>query len=835
MEAPLATTFAEQLRRYRRRAGLSQEELAERAGLTASAVSQLERGVRRQPQPHTVRALADTLVLAPDERATFLALARAGGQAEHDRSAAPPSAAATIGAATPRPPHLPSPLTSLIGRERELTTAALLLAGGTRLITLTGPGGCGKTRLALAIAERMMAGGPEAQTYPDGIAFVDLSAIADPDLVAPAIASALELREREGQPLVETLLAYLRSRRLLLLLDNFEQVVEAAPLLSRLLAACSALTVLVTSRVLLRLSGEREYGVPPLPLPEAGLAADPTALAACPAVALFVQRAQMSQAGFVLSSENAAAVAEICARLDGLPLALELAAARIRVLSPRALLELLEHRLPLLTGGPRNVPARQQTLRNTIAWSYDLLTPSEQARFRRLGVFAGGCTLEAATALAAIQSSEGEDTQPGTQDSSLSVLNGLASLVEQSLLRREDGPAGEPRFLLLATIREFALEQLAATGEESAVRAAHAGHFLDLAEAAAAAMRGPSGEAWLDRLEREHDNLRAALDWLVQTGEAEPALQLAGALWWFWWIRNYLREGRDRLTRALALAGGSVPVRARALEGAGMLHASTGEQATAVRLVEEAVALRRRAGDRRGLNTSLNWLGNALTWSDLDRAYATHAEVLASRRALGDEGDAAASLVNLGLTALARGDAAEAVQLLEQGLVLLRPAGAGYNVATTLTYLAWTAVVQGDYARAATWLRDGMAQGRYVRHLSFTFLSAAVLAHVAGQPGDAVRLVAAAEAAADRAGGQPIPGTGTGYAAVRDAQLRALRTTLGDAAFVAAWAEGQALGPDAAFAAARAALEATAVAGPRLHEALDAKDALRVSERTPHR
>ncbi|HET8647209.1 MAG TPA: tetratricopeptide repeat protein, partial [Vicinamibacteria bacterium] len=397
----------------------------------------------------------------------------------------------------------------------------------------------------------------------------------------------------------------------------------------------------------------------------------------------------------------------------------------------------------------------------------------------------------------------------------LALLDGLTSLVEQSLLREEDGPDGEPRFLLLATVREFALEQLAAAGEEPAVRTAHAAGCLALAEEAAVELRGSAGEAWFGRLEREHDNLRAALDWLVETRQAERALQLAGALWWFWWLRNYLREGRDRLMRALALDGGSEPVRARALEGAGMLHASTGEQAPAIRLLEEAVALRRRAGDQRGLNTSLTCLGSVLLWSDLDRSSAIHAEVLKSRRALGDESDAGVSLVNLGLTALARGQVAEAARLLEQGVSLVRPAGGGYYLAASLTYLAWTAVIWGDYDQAAVWLREGMSQGRYFRHLSLAFLSAAVLSHADGRPGDAVRLIGAADTATDRADGQPIPGTATGYAAVREAHLRELRAALDGAAFAAAWAEGQALSVDAALALAMTALDETAGARSR--------------------
>jgi predicted ATPase len=726
-------------------------------------------------------------------------------QARLDHSRQPPGSGApgaTLPAAgdSDRRGSLPVPLTSFIGRERELTAASLLLAGGTRLLTLTGPGGCGKTRLALAIAERMGQGDGDARAYPDGVAFVDLSPIADPDLVAATVAQALQVRETEGQPLAETLLASLRDRRLLLVLDNFEQVVAAAPLLTRLLTASPGLTVLVTSRVRLRLSGEREYVVPPLPLPEPGQGSDPTALATVPAVTLFVQRAQAARAGFALTAENAAAVAAICTHLDGLPLALELAAARVRILSPQALLARLVRahgRAPLqiLTGGARDLPARQQTLRNTIAWSYDLLPPEEQRLFRRLGVFAGGCTIAAAEAVAGDRTGQ-------------AVLDGLTALVEQSLLHTEDGPDGEPRFVMLATVRDFALEQLDAAGEAAAVRAAHAVHFLTLADAAAAEFRGPADDAWMARLDCEHDNLRAALSWLLDRGEAEQAMQLAGAVWWFWRTRNHLREGRDWLTRALALGGGSVSVRARALEGAAILHATLGDHAVAIPLLEEAVALRRGAGDRHGLNASLSWLGNILVWSGPERALAINTDVLAFWQATGDERGAFTALVNLGLTAIARDDVAEAARLLEQVVAVKPPTGTAYGLALGNVFFAWRAAVQCDYERATEWLREGMPYVRQERRVSFAFLVAAVLTHVAGRPGDAVRLIAAADAAAERSGGQTIPGTG--YASVRAERLHMLRATLDGEAFAAAWAEGQALSVDAALALAQTALDETA-------------------------
>ncbi len=460
-----------------------------------------------------------------------------------------------------------------------------------RLLTLTGPGGVGKTRLALEAAAGL------ADTFPDGARFVSLAPITDPVLVAPMVAQALGVREAGDEPITERLAAFLRDKRLLLLLDNFEQVVEAAPLVTDLLAACPGLKGLVTSRVRLRLSGERDYPVPPLAVPAPAGPRPFQYAKGSAAVRLFSERAQAVRPEFALTPENASAVADICRGLDGLPLAIELAAARIKVLPPAALLARLEKRLPLLTGGGRDLPARQQTMRDAIAWSHDLLTPEEQALFRWLAVFVGGFTLEGAEAV--VFAGDALD---------LDVFEGVASLVDKSLLRQEVGPDEEPRFAMLETIREFGLERLAARGEEAAIQNAHAAYFLALVEQAESALLGPEQMAWLTWLDAAHDNLRAALDWCLAS-DAEAGLRLAGALSLFWQVRGYLLEGRRWLEALLAQAPQRAALRAKALHAAGQLARHQADIASGISLCEESLAIYRELGDKRGGAYVLRTLG----------------------------------------------------------------------------------------------------------------------------------------------------------------------------------------------------------------------------------
>ena len=513
--------FADLLKRYRRAAGLTQEALAERARLSVRAISDLERGVKQRPYKDTVALLAAALDLSAPERATFAAAACQHHPAAPARSPHPSP-----------PATLPAPPTPLVGRAGEVATVCgLLRRAEVRLLTLTGSGGVGKTHLALQVAETL------GDRYPDGVVFVDLAPLRDPGLVASTIARALGVKEAGGRPLLETLITQLRTRRVLLLLDNCEHLLAAAPQVGELLAACCGLTVLATSRAALHLRGEHEVAVPPLALPDPAQGADPAALARVAAVALFVERVQAVQPAFQLTAANAPAVAEICRRLDGLPLAIELAAAYSKVLAPPALLAHVERRRLLLTGGTRDAPARQQTLRATIAWSYGLLEAAEQALFGRLAVFVGGCTLEASEAVCTADGALPIDAQ-----------RGLAALVDKSLLRVTEGTDAEPRFSMLETIREYALEQLAASGQAETLRRQHAAYFLALAEAIVPQLIEPQEARWLARLEEEHDNLRAALQWFVDHDETEKAARLAAALRWFWDTHGHVGAMEGRAT-----------------------------------------------------------------------------------------------------------------------------------------------------------------------------------------------------------------------------------------------------------------------------------------------
>jgi predicted ATPase/DNA-binding CsgD family transcriptional regulator/DNA-binding XRE family transcriptional regulator len=711
-------SFGALLRRYRLAMGLTQRELAERAGVSLRGLNALELGHRKSAHQRTIALLANTLILAPEDRAVFEAAGRlqrrAGGRS---LVLLPPTTTPALNVVPQIPPpyarphNLPFQSTPLLGRERELAeVTALLRQRERRLLTLTGPGGIGKTRLAIEAAWTLL------DVFTDGVWLVRLAPLTDPALVIPSIAQALGFSETGAEPITDTLRAFLREKSLLVLLDNFEHVAAAAPRVGELLEQSAGLTLLATSRARLSLRAEHNYPIMPLAVPPApsGRPLSTEQLAQYAATTLFIERAQAAHPGFRVTEATTPLIADICARLDGLPLAIELAASHMRALPAAALLKRLERRLPLPAGEPVDLPARQQTLRQSIAWSEDLLETEERRLFHRLAVFVGGATLAAVEVVCLAPA--------GATALRLDALQGLGRLVDQSLVQASEED-GEARFDLLHVIREYALEQLErleaveASGERpeaEALRRAHAHYFRDLAERIEPELRGPNVSAWLATVERELGNMRAALGWARACGEVELGLRLTTALWRFWFQGGHLSEGQQWLEALLARTNTeqtSLPawLLARAHADLGMLLATQRRFGPAVVALEAGITLGRAADDWLALSVGLQFSGAILrATGHTERAEACFEEVLAIGRARGDALSTYTPLASLAQIALDRGDPAGATARFTEAMATSRAAGHLDHVGGILLRLSELALKQGNARRAAALLRDAI-------------------------------------------------------------------------------------------------------------------------------
>jgi predicted ATPase/class 3 adenylate cyclase len=684
------------------------------------------------------------------------------------------------------PTNLPMQRTSFVGRKREVARVRNHLRG-PGLLTLTGPGGSGKTRLALQTAGELM------EDYRDGVFLVELAAINDPRLVPSTIADAVGARAEGVRPVLDTLKDHVRDREMLLILDNFEQVLAAASVVSDLFTAAPGLRVLATSREPLHVSGENEFAVPPLKLPDVRETPTLKRLMRNESVALFVNRATAIDSGFRVTEANAQSVAELCRRLEGLPLAIELAASRVKVLSPEAILERLENRLELLTGGPVDLPARQRTLREAIGWSYDLLDEPERAVFRRLSVFAGGWTLEAAEAV----------TKHGAEVGG-NLLGILGSLIDKSLVERAQASSEALRFGMLETIREYAAERLDAAGEAHATRDRHASRFLDLAEAAEPHLRGVDQKRWLDHLEVEHDNVRAALRRAIDAGHHEAALRLVGALWRFWQLHGHLDEGRRWTEEVLTLPGsaGRTAHRARALTALGGVAYWQEDLSTTEAAYEEALAIAQDLGDRLARAEGLYNLSFIPAYQgDFKRAVAIVRESQTMFEELGVPRGVADTVWLLAIVARLEGDNSTARARAEESLAMHRQIGDRFGTTDALHVLGRIALADGDLDTAGKSFLEALAYDEEVGNrtgMGIVLDNMAALASAEGQHLRAVRLGGASEAIKEAAGGHAPPP----FIDLPDPR-EAARVVLGDAAIAAAWEEGGGMTLDQALAHAR--------------------------------
>jgi non-specific serine/threonine protein kinase len=770
-------SFGEMLRRHRHARRLTQAELAEQASLSERAISDLERGLKR-PQRATVQLLIEAFGMAPDVGEEF------------ERAARTPAAVSEVARNVAPKHNLPAAATTFVGRSGDIEGLLHVLESdpsdvrSARLVTLVGAGGMGKTRLAVEVARLVV------DRYADGIRFVELAAVRDPSLVPQTVAAALPVHEQSDRTLLDTLVASLRDMELLLILDNCEHLIQAsAEQAALVLRACPAVRILATSREPLRIEGERIWRVGPLSLPPPPVDHVQNAIALrFEAVQLFVERAQSVVPEFALTTRNAPAVRDACFRLDGIPLALELAAARVRQLDVEQIAALLQDRFRLLVAGNRAAPQRHQTLRATVDWSYELLSEAERHLFERLAIFSGGWTLHAAEAVC------GGDVLAQTN-----LLDLHGQLVDKSLVYTERADSQTPlRYGMLETLRQYAQERLVSGSNADSVALRHVQYYLEMAEQAELELRGADQVGWLERLEVDHENLRAAWRWSMQH-RPDLAMRLAAALWRFWELHGHLTEGRDCLGETLSLVDSSnshSDLQARLHNGAGNLASDQGDFVHARAHHEEALAIRRRVGDWRGVAGSLNNLGDVASGQgDHESARSLFEEALAIHRERGDRWGIGLLLLNLGVNARDRSDYALARTLLQDSMTIMRGLGDRWGVALVLNVLGSLAHRNGDLSLASSHYQESLTILRDLgerRRIAFSLDSVASLAASLGQVQKAMRLAAAADALRESIGAAP------DQQAELQSPLESAEAALSEEARESLWREGRAMTVDQA-------------------------------------
>jgi predicted ATPase/DNA-binding XRE family transcriptional regulator len=751
-------SFGARLRRLREASGLSQEELAHRAGLTPNAVGTLERGERRRPYPNTVRALADALDLDDAERAKLI-------------SSVPTRSRITVAERA-----LPAPPTPLIGRDRDVRSINdLLRHDRARVVTLTGPGGVGKTRLAIEVASRVM------EEFPDGVIFVDLAPLGGANLVLPTIARTMGLRETGS--LHEALRAVLAARHLMLVLDNFEHVLDAAVDVAWLLESSPNLTVLVTSRAPLRIRGENEYQVAPLEMPDPGSLPSAESVERAPAAQLFVSRAQEASPSFSLNRSNAGTIAAICWRLEGLPLALELAAAQTRFVGPTTVLSRLDQ--VLQSAGARDLPPRQRTMRATLDWDHDLLSEAEKAAFRRLGVFAGGFTLQAA-----------ETVLSGEPLSETEVFALMGQLVEKSLVMAVGrGTSDTTRYRMLEPVRQYTLNRLEESGEADAVRSRHARFFSALAEKGGHGLKRADQLMWLELLSEEHDNLRAALGYLLERGDTDEAAELGWDLWFFWSLRGHLTEGQRWMEALLARDGGSNRAQKKALWVIAIFCYMSADVERTISVLNEILATDDDL-DEETLTHALMLQGTAVSQDDPDHAEALLTRALELARRIDDRWSIPHTLQGLARAAMARTDFDAAEQYIVESLNVARKTGERWTLAVGLSTHALIALLQGHDERAEGFLGECTALALALRDPYMTATATHGLAVIAGRRGDGERMAHLAGAADALREATAIDIAATVWRTLFDQEVDPIRGKIGSDKFDLAYSEGRSMTPE---------------------------------------